>query len=220
MKKHLLAVALSALGGAGTARAGMDMQLDYGLRLVDFHRFTDARGAKTGLGTDMGTTLRWRKDKAAWAFGAFYSQQTFDLDQNTAFFDTVRVTELGLDGLIALGDKGLSPQIGMSYTIHGTIAGKTTDPAALRTSDGGGMATTGEATWTYSMSGVHIRPGMQLELAKGACATLGLDVSLQSAELRTVEVRQQDATGAFKSVAKTQTPFDSYALMLGARASL
>jgi hypothetical protein len=216
--KRLLLVA--AVMGAGTARAGADVQLDYGVRLVDFHRFTDARGASSGYGTDIGTTLRWRPDKAMWAVGAFFSQQTFDLAQKDAFFDTVRATEAGIDALIALGDKGLSPQMGMSYTVSGRVVGKTTDPLALRNSDGGGVAATGASTWTYTMTGVHLRPGVQWAVGKGGFLTFGVDASLQSAELRTVEVRTVDRSDEMKGVARTNAPFDSYAFMLGARASL
>lgn len=211
---------LATAGSASVALAGMDVELDYGQRLVDFHRFTDDAGAKSEWGADVGTSWRYRKDKAPWAVGLFYRQQNFDLNPTAAYFETVRTTEFGVDSVFQLDDKGLVPQLGLAYTVLGSITGKTVDPAILRGSQGGGIATSGEATWAYEMHGVHMTPGVAWELAKGASVAFGLDFSMQSANLKSVDARTQDVSDAFKSYAKTHSEFDSYALMIGARARL
>jgi hypothetical protein len=213
-------IAFGVLGAAAPALAGMDVQVDYGQRAVDFHRFTDAAGAKTGWGTDVGTTWRYRKDKAPWAIGAFYHQQSFDLNPNVTYFETVRTTELGVDAVFQLDDKGLVPQLDLAYTALGSITAQTVDPAILHASQGGGLATSGEAVWAYEMHGVHVTPGVQWNLTKGASIVLGADFSMQSANLQSVKVRTLDASDTYKSYAKTRSEFDSYAVMIGARAEL
>lgn len=215
--RHALALALVIV--ATPAYAGMDAEVDYGQRVVDFHRFTDARGTKTGMGTDLAFAGRWKKDKAPWAVGAFYSQQTFNLNADDHYFETVRVTELGLDGTIKLGDKGFVPQMGLAWTLRGRVEAQTVDPAELHKSDGGGLAGTGEATWVYDLQGVHVRPGISKDVGKGADVVLGFDWSLQTARLDGVTVRGMDYTAEYGAYAKRKTAFDSYAVVIGLRAT-
>lgn len=217
-RQAMLAILAFLAVGAGDALAEVKGQIGYGQRQVDFHRFTDARGEGKAMGSDLGAAVRFSPAKAPWGIGLFYSEQFYNLDSERYYFETVRARELGLDAAISLGDKGISPEIGFGYTFSGQLVGKTVSPTLLEKSQGGAVPTSGEATWTYSMTGMHIRPGASFEIGKGGLLTVGFDISRQSAKLRTVNVRSVDQTGAYDDYAKSKTSFNSYAVLVGLRA--
>ncbi len=203
---------------SGTALAEVQGQVGYGQRQVDFHRFTDAQGEGKATGHDLGAAVYFGPQKAAWGLGAFYSEQFYNTDPSRYYFETVRVREFGLAGLIKLADKGLAPEIGFAYTLAGQLTAKTLNPKLLEKSQGGAVPTSGESTWTYSLQGMHVRPGLSIEIGKGGVLTAGFDVSRQSARLRTVNNRTVDQTGDYDDYAKTRTTFNSYAVIFGMRA--
>lgn len=210
----VLALATAAL----PARAEMQGQVGYGQRQVDFHRFTDAQGEGKSTGHDLGAALYFGPQKAAWGLGAFYSEQFYNTDPERYYFESVRVREFGLGGLIKLADKGFAPEIAFGYTLAGSLTGKTLNPKLLEKSQGGAVPTAGESTWTYSLQGMHVRPGMSVEIGRGGVLTVGFDVSRQTAKLKTVSNRTVDETDTYADYAKTTTTFNSYAVILGMRA--
>lgn len=215
-KSWLCALSLLAAGEAFALGGGALM---VGQRSADFHRFTGGRGYEIASGTDF--TVEAYADPfqgLPLGLGLFYSTQTYNVSGDDHLFDEASVTELGpvMEVWTTNSNGKYRGFLRYAHTLIGSFEGKMT---ADRTMETGGGSTDYDAgsKWQTELSGPHVSAGILIG-TEDAGAGLALDLGFLHSRVTKIEAHGEDRTAAYAPYMKTDSDFQSTALLITVQA--
>lgn len=186
-----------------------------GQRSADFHRFTGGRGHEIATGTDFTLDLYADPFKGLpLGLGLFYSSQSYNVSGDDHLFDEATVTEMGpaLQVWTTRSNEKFRGFVRYAHTLIGTFSGKV---QADRTMETGGGETTYDSgsQWQADLTGPHFTAGLMIG-NESAGAGLAIDMGFQRSKLKKVEALGEDQTDDYAPYMKTDSDFQSTALMI------
>lgn len=215
-KSCLYALALLAAGEA-FALGGATVMV--GQRSADFHRFTGGRGYEIASGTDF--TVEAYTDPfqgLPLGLGLFYSTQSYNVSGDDHLFDEASVSELGpvMEVWTTRLNEKYRGFARYAHTLIGSFEGKMTADRTMETG-GGTTAYDAGSKWQAELSGPHVSVGILIG-NEDAGAGLALDLGFQHSRVKKIEAYGEDRTAAYAPYMKTDSDFQSTALLITVQA--
>ena len=217
LAKLLLVAALGAAGTDALAMGGGTIFV--GQRSADFHRFTGGKGYEVASGTDF--TLEAYADPfqgLPLGLGLFYSSQSYNVSGDDHLFDEASVTEIGpvVQVWTTVANDKYRGFARYAHTLIGSFEGKVQADRTMETG-GGTTAYDSGSKWEANLSGPHVSVGLLIG-TEDAGAGLVLDMGFQHSQIKKIEAYGEDRTAQYAPYMKTDSDFQSTALLLAVQA--